>query len=126
GPWLKNLGRFRREILASQPAGEERKALLHQLAERKFFESSLDALQSAQSTLSETPRDDGGKVFLVGAGPGDPDLLIVKALRLIQSADVILHDDLVPEAVLKLGHPGAEIANVGKRCGAKNITQEEI
>ncbi|WP_348262275.1 siroheme synthase CysG [Telmatobacter sp. DSM 110680] len=128
GPWLKNLGRFRREILTTHPAGEERKALLHQLAERKFFESSSDAWRgSADSTLiGETPRDVGGKVFLVGAGPGDPDLLTVKALRLIQSADVILHDDLVPVAVLKLSHPSAEIVNVGKRCGTKNITQEEI
>jgi uroporphyrin-III C-methyltransferase / precorrin-2 dehydrogenase / sirohydrochlorin ferrochelatase len=127
GPWLKNLGRFRRDILASHPAGEERKALLHKLAERTFFESS-SALShpSAESTLSETPSDEDGKVYLVGAGPGDPDLLTVKALRLIQSADVILHDDLVPEAVLKLSHPSAEIVNVGKRCGTKNITQEEI
>ena len=67
----------------------------------------------------------GGKVWLVGAGPGDPDLLTVKALRLIQSAHVILHDDLVPRAILDLGR-GAEVVNVGKRCGVKNITQEEI
>ena len=127
GPWLKNLGQFRREILASHPAGEERKALLHQLAERKFFTASLGGEQSsANSSLGQTPRGAVSKVFLVGAGPGDPDLLTVKALRLIQSADVILHDDLVPESVLRLSHPSAEIVNVGKRCGAKNITQEEI
>jgi uroporphyrin-III C-methyltransferase/precorrin-2 dehydrogenase/sirohydrochlorin ferrochelatase len=122
GPWLKNLGRFRREILTTHPPGEERKTLLHQLAERPFFESSLHSA----SVLGDTTRDQAGKVFLVGAGPGDPDLLTVKALRLIQSADVILHDDLVPQSVLSLAYPSAEIVNVGKRCGTKNITQEEI
>jgi siroheme synthase len=50
----------------------------------------------------------------------------VKALRLIQAAGVILHDDLVPEAILNLASPTAEVVNVGKRCGMKSITQEEI
>jgi uroporphyrin-III C-methyltransferase len=67
-----------------------------------------------------------GTVYLVGAGPGDPDLLTVKALRLLQSAQVILHDDLVPQAILGLAAPHAEILNVGKRCGTKTITQDEI
>jgi uroporphyrin-III C-methyltransferase len=67
-----------------------------------------------------------GKVFLVGAGPGDPDLLTVKAHRLLRQADVILHDDLVPQAILALAGPHAEIVNVGKRCGAKGITQDEL
>ena len=62
----------------------------------------------------------------MGAGPGDPELLTVKALRLIQSADLILHDDLVPETILELAQPAAEIINVGKRCGVKSITQEQI
>jgi uroporphyrin-III C-methyltransferase len=62
----------------------------------------------------------------VGAGPGDPELLTVKALRLIQSAGLILHDDLVPQAILELAQPAAEIINVGKRCGVKSITQEQI
>jgi uroporphyrin-III C-methyltransferase len=65
-------------------------------------------------------------VHLVGAGPGDPDLLTVKALRTIQTADVVLHDDLVPEAILDLASPSAKVLNVGKRCGAKTITQAEI
>ncbi len=67
-----------------------------------------------------------GSVYLVGAGPGSPDLLTVRALRLIQSADVILHDDLVPPAILQLAPPHAVVVNVGKRCGTKTITQEEI
>lgn len=67
-----------------------------------------------------------GKVHLVGAGPGDPELLTVKAHALIRSAEIILHDDLVSAAILALAGPHAMLVNVGKRCGAKNITQSEI
>jgi uroporphyrin-III C-methyltransferase len=67
-----------------------------------------------------------GKVFLVGAGPGDPDLLTVKALRLLRTADTVLHDDLVPREILSLISPAAQVHNVGKRCGRKNISQLEI
>ena len=67
-----------------------------------------------------------GKVFLVGAGPGDPDLLTVKAHALIRAAQVILHDDLVSAPILALASPHAMVVNVGKRCGTKNITQSEI
>jgi uroporphyrin-III C-methyltransferase len=129
-PWLENLGSLRREVLESHPCGESRKLLLHQLAHRPLCESA--ACPSRQMALPPLPgRDDdsrasSGTVHLVGAGPGDPDLLTVKALRLIQAAEVILHDDLVPHAILSLASPSAEIVNVGKRCGAKTITQEEI
>src|SRR5580700_930597 len=67
-----------------------------------------------------------GKVYLVGAGPGDPDLLTVKALRVLQSADAVLHDDLVAPEILKLIPAMAQVHNVGKRCGKKKILQEEI
>ena len=67
-----------------------------------------------------------GKVYLVGAGPGDPELLTVKAHRLLLAADVVLHDDLVSEAIVSLVGHEAEVVNVGKRCGAKRITQDEI
>jgi uroporphyrin-III C-methyltransferase len=67
-----------------------------------------------------------GKVYLVGAGPGDPELLTRKAYALLQRADVVLHDDLVPIAIVSLAGPSAKVANVGKRCGGKGITQTEI
>ncbi len=67
-----------------------------------------------------------GKIYLVGAGPGDPELLTVKALKLLEHATVVLHDDLVSPAILALASPQAEIINVGKRAGAKGITQSEI
>ncbi|MES2393292.1 MAG: uroporphyrinogen-III C-methyltransferase [Acidobacteriota bacterium] len=67
-----------------------------------------------------------GKVYLVGAGPGDPELLTVKALRLMESADVVFHDDLVPEEVVALVHRHALITSVGKRCGRPRITQAGI
>jgi len=67
-----------------------------------------------------------GKVYLVGAGPGDPDLLTVRAVRTLGLADVVLHDALVSTEVLGLVSPHARIMSVGKRCGRKSITQDEI
>jgi len=67
-----------------------------------------------------------GKVYLVGAGPGDPELLTVKVLRLLRTADAVLHDDLVAPEILKLIPSTTQIHNVGKRCGKKKILQGEI
>ncbi len=67
-----------------------------------------------------------GYVYLVGAGPGDPGLLTLRALQLLQTADVILPDDLVSEEVLALASPTAHVIPVGKRCGQPRITQAEI
>ena len=67
-----------------------------------------------------------GRVYLVGAGPGDPDLLTVRALRLLETTDTILHDDLVPDAILSLASKTALVISVGKRCGVKKITQAQI
>jgi uroporphyrin-III C-methyltransferase len=67
-----------------------------------------------------------GKVCLIGAGPGDPDLLTQKAARLLRCATIVLHDSLVSKAVLALIPAGAEVIDVGKRCGQKLLTQDEI
>ena len=67
-----------------------------------------------------------GTVYLVGAGPGSLDLLTLRAHGLISSASCLLHDDLVSAEVLALASSDALVRNVGKRCGKKTITQEQI
>lgn len=67
-----------------------------------------------------------GKVYLVGAGPGDPELLTVRAHRILSEADVVLHDDLVGPRILALARSSAQVQNVGKRCGRRGTSQEEI
>ena len=67
-----------------------------------------------------------GRVYLVGAGPGDPELLTVKAARVLRVAEVVLHDDLVGAGVLELIPKTAQIHNVGKRCGRPSMKQDEI
>lgn len=66
------------------------------------------------------------KVFLVGAGPGDPELLTLKAAKVLRSADVVLHDDLVSSEILALIPPSAKLIDVGKRCGRASTPQQEI
>lgn len=67
-----------------------------------------------------------GKVYLVGAGPGDPELLTLKAFKLLATAEVVLHDSLVSREVLAMISPKALVIDVGKRCGTKLLTQDEI
>lgn len=67
-----------------------------------------------------------GEVWLVGAGPGDPDLLTLKAVRALEQADLVLHDALPGRAVLRHVRSGAEIVAVGKRKGAAPIPQAKI
>jgi uroporphyrin-III C-methyltransferase len=67
-----------------------------------------------------------GTVYLVGAGPGDPELLTLKAASLLRGADLVLHDDLVPAPVLAMAGQHALVVSVGKRCGIKRVHQQEI
>ncbi len=67
-----------------------------------------------------------GKVFLIGAGPGDIELLTLKAVRALQQADVILLDDLVNPDVLLFAKPNASVLHVGKRGGSKSTPQTFI
>ncbi len=66
------------------------------------------------------------KVFLVGAGPGDPELITLKAARLIKAADVILYDSLVDRRILALGRARTRRIDVGKRCGKHSASQQAI
>jgi uroporphyrin-III C-methyltransferase/precorrin-2 dehydrogenase/sirohydrochlorin ferrochelatase len=105
---------------------------------RKFWEDFFDGMVAADvlagrsidaaeiATTLRTGGADSGEVMLVGAGPGDPGLLTLRALRALQNADVILYDRLVSAEVLDLARRDAERINVGKTAGGAQVSQEEI
>ncbi len=126
GEWVNELGRQRRSVLDTYPATSERKKMLHQQAQqRPFFDNP--ALKSRDDkTAQRNDKKEEKKVYLIGAGPGDPELLTLKAHRLISAADVVLHDDLISAEILRLAKPDALLLNVGKRHGEKSMTQEKI
>ena len=66
------------------------------------------------------------KVYLIGAGPGDPELVTLKALRLVREADAVIYDSLIPREVLDEAAKDAELIDVGKRMGRDYMKQEEL
>lgn len=87
----------------------------------------MDDSRPAEMLGSADPRAaQRGHVYLVGAGPGDPSLLTLRAHQLITSATRILPDDLVSPEILALAAPSTEVILVGKRCGQPRVTQAEI
>ena len=94
-----------------------------------FLSGREDAAREALEQALEQGldrRDTGGEVFLVGAGPGDPDLLTFRALRLMQLADVVVHDNLVSPAILELVRRDAEMIYAGKKRNQHTLPQEQI
>ena len=86
----------------------------------------FDALLQTQAAGIATHPSSPGVVALVGAGPGDAGLLTLRALQLMQQADVVLHDKLVSSAVLDLCRRDADLIDVGKRAGNHRLQQEQI
>ena len=74
----------------------------------------------------DLPEFAAGSVWLVGAGPGDPELLTVKALKLLKAADVVVHDRLAPQPILDLAGPDARLIDVGKRKSRHTLPQDDI
>jgi uroporphyrin-III C-methyltransferase / precorrin-2 dehydrogenase / sirohydrochlorin ferrochelatase len=155
GAWLDRLGTARDALRAKAKGFAGATAILHRLASGEMFERFLrvesrrahpdrtrsqgetrtDKLlernqETAASVLAHSDREvvdkTTGTVFLVGAGPGDPELLTRRALRLLQTAQIVLHDSLVSREVLAEISPAAQVIDVGKRAGQKLLTQEEI
>ena len=100
---------------------------LHNLQVGNAMEHNLKNLlapeQASHAVQTSSP---SGIVYLVGAGPGDPDLLTLKAARLLQLADVVVYDNLVSPGVISLIHSGAEKIYVGKQTNRHTLPQAEI
>lgn len=92
----------------------------------RVYAGRLDEARAEAARLLNSGTDEPGFVWLVGAGPGAVDLLTLRAQRLLQEADVIVHDRLVPDAVVAMGRRDAERISVGKAKGCHSATQTEI
>ncbi|WP_067862286.1 siroheme synthase CysG [Neptuniibacter marinus] len=98
-----------------------------QIAEKVFAGRDAEAIELIENKIAhDDPDHQVGEVYLVGGGPGDPELLTFKALRLMQQADVVLYDALVSEAVLDLCRRDADLIFVGKKRDNHALPQEGI
>jgi len=125
-------GRYRDAVKArfADPRDRRRfwdRVLQGTVAERVFsgHPDEADAAMERELTAA-APDGDMGEVYLVGAGPGDPDLLTFRALRLMQQADVVVYDRLVPESILDLVRRDAKRMFAGKERNNHTMRQEEI
>ena len=124
---------FRDKVKAAFPNVESRRGFWEKILEGTVAElvftghddEARAMLDKAIDEQSETP-DIPGEVFLVGAGPGDPDLLTFRALRLMQQADVVVYDRLVSPAIMEMVRRDAEIVYVGKERDKHTMQQENI
>ncbi|MEQ9638279.1 MAG: siroheme synthase CysG [Devosia marina] len=121
--WAQLAAKLRARVMDQLAAGPQRRAFWERLADRAF-ESRAPGASDEIINLPASPAP--GRVTLVGAGPGDAELLTIKAVRALQSADVILFDDLVSSEVLELARREAKRMLVGKRAQRESCDQGDI
>lgn len=123
--------RFRDQVKARLPKVQPRRVFWETvfqgpIAEHVFAGREQQAAALLAEKIQGAARSAVGEVYLVGAGPGDPDLLTFKALRLMQQADVVLYDRLVAPAILDLCRRDADRLYVGKQASEHSVPQEQI
>lgn len=125
-------GRFRERVRGRIADPDQRRRFWEEVLEGPIAEMVLAGRDEAaagalaEHLAAERPRSAGGEVWLVGAGPGDPDLLTFKALRLMQKADVVLYDRLVAPQIVDLCRREAQRIYVGKARADHALPQQEI
>lgn len=124
-------GSFREKVKAKFSKGADRKAFWEEvfggpIAEQAYSNNLDEAERLLKDKLDTTEEFKTGEVYLIGGGPGDPDLLTFKAIRLMQQADIVLYDRLVSKPVLNLVRRDATRIYVGKTAGDHPVTQENI
>ncbi len=124
------VGRFRETVKSKIATSAERtqfwRYVLQSNIAEKFFSGDRQGAQQLLDQALERTEKVQGEVYLIGAGPGDPELLTLKAFRLIQQAEVVLYDRLVSDEVMALLNPEAEKVYVGKRRADHAVPQEGI
>ncbi|PBQ14723.1 uroporphyrinogen-III C-methyltransferase [Pseudomonas congelans] len=123
--------RFRNQVKGLFPNVQQRRAFWEDvfqgaIADRQLAGQGAEAERMLIAKIAGEPPPETGEVYLVGAGPGDPDLLTFRALRLMQQADVVLYDRLVAPTILDLCRRDAERVYVGKRRAEHAVPQEQI
>ncbi|MBF8674983.1 uroporphyrinogen-III C-methyltransferase [Pseudomonas fulva] len=123
--------RFRHTVKSLYPDVNQRRGFWETvfqgpIAERQLAGQGAEAERLLQAMVDGAPEQQGGEVYLVGAGPGDPDLLTFRALRLMQQADVVLYDRLVAPAIIDMCRRDAERIYVGKRRAEHAVPQDQI
>ncbi|MFV3406372.1 MULTISPECIES: siroheme synthase CysG [Pseudomonas] len=123
--------RFREKVKGLYPDVNQRRGFWESvfqgpIAERQLAGQGAEAERLLQAMVDGAPVQQGGEVYLVGAGPGDPDLLTFRALRLMQQADVVLYDRLVAPAIIEMCRRDAERIYVGKRRADHAVPQDQI
>lgn len=123
--------RFRHKVKSLYPDVNQRRGFWETvfqgpIAERQLAGQGAEAERLLQAMVDGAPVQQGGEVYLVGAGPGDPDLLTFRALRLMQQADVVLYDRLVAPAIIDMCRRDAERIYVGKRRADHSVPQDQI
>ena len=123
--------RFRQQVKTRFQHLSERRRFWEDVYEGEIAEYALSgniyiAEQLIQQKLDNPEKAHSGEVYLVGAGPGDPDLLTFKALRLMQKADIVLYDNLVASEIVDLCRRDAEFVYVGKKSCCHAVPQERI
>jgi uroporphyrin-III C-methyltransferase/precorrin-2 dehydrogenase/sirohydrochlorin ferrochelatase len=128
--WASFAKHMRERVMQHLPQGAARRTFWERFSDLAFRGKAPEAygatVEAVLASISAQTGDRIGRVTLVGAGPGDPELLTLKAMRVLQSADVILFDDLVSEDVLELARREAKRLMVGKRGGRASCAQEDI
>lgn len=128
GEMLAYLRRAREEIKTRHPKGETRRALLEAAAEETLRKGAPLTREEENGLCREMEagRTPLGRVYLVGAGCGSADLITVRGLRLIQTCDAIVYDELIDKALLDAAPAHAQKIPMGKRAGAVSARQEDI
>jgi len=128
-------GSYRRQVKAAIPDMTKRRRFWENVASGAIGERVLSGemegarrliADSIEAEASDSEAPPKGEVYLVGSGPGDPDLLTFRAIRLMQQADVVLHDRLVHDDIMEMVRRDADRIFVGKQRGDHAMPQEEI